>query len=242
VPFDILRGVPEQATLASGQSGEGQQLRQALQSNCLYVVDRGFQSYELLRDIVGIGSDFVVRLRKTASCEVLEHRPLTAEDRLCGVTSDTVVRIGWRADQTPKLPLLRRIEVLSSDRQGQAVTLILLTNRFDLSATMIALIDRHRWQIELFFRWLKCMACFKHFFSEAQSGMTLQIYIAILGTLLIAVATGQKPNSYDYNLMSFAASGAAPIDEILAVAAKRRAERQRAAERDRARRLEKFAS
>jgi hypothetical protein len=81
------------------------------------------------------------------------------------------------------------------------------------------------------------MACFKHFFSESRQGMTLQVYIAILGTLLIAAATGAKPNSYDYNLMVFAVNGAAPIEEVLAVAAKRRAERERAAARDRARRL-----
>jgi hypothetical protein len=237
VHFNILQGVPDRATLTAGKDGEGQQLQQALQPDCFYVADRGFQSYGLLRDIVGIGSDFVVRLRKGASCEVIDHRPLTAEDRAAGITSDCAIRIGWREDQTPALPLLRRVEVTTTDRQGKAVTLILLTNRFDLSASMIALIYQHRWQIELFFRWLKCMACFKHFFSESQSGMTLQVYIAILGTLLIAAATGAKPNGYDYNLMVFAANGAAPIEEVLAVAAKRRAERERAAATDRARRL-----
>lgn len=237
VHFNILQGVPDQATLTAGKDGEGQQLQETLQPNCFYVMDRGFQSYELLRDIVNIGSAFVVRLRKTAACEVVAHRPLTAEDRAAGVTSDSTIRIGWRDDQTPQLPLLRRVEVTIVDREGKTVTLILLTNRFDLSAAMIALIYQHRWQIELFFRWLKCMACFKHFFSESQTGMTMQIYIAILGTLLIAVATGGKPNSYDYNLMVFAASGAAPIEEVLAVAAKRRAERLRAAARDKERRL-----
>ena len=70
---------------------------------------------------------------------------------------------------------------------------------------------------------------------ESQSGMTLQIYIAILGTILIAVATGAKPSCYDYNLMSLAASGMAPIEEVLVVAAKRRAERARAAASVRAR-------
>jgi hypothetical protein len=237
VHFDLMQGVPDQATLTAGKDGEGQQLRESLRPNCFYVADRGFQSYELFRDILSVGSSFVIRLRKTASCEVVEHRPLTAEDRAAGVGSDCAVRLGWRDDQTPKLPPLRRVEVTTVDRDGKTVTLILLTDRFDLSASMIALIYRHRWQIELFFRWLKCVACFKHFFSESPNGMTLQIYVAILGTLLIAVSTGDKPNSYDYNLMVFAVNGAAPIEEVLAVMAKRRAERERAAARDRARRL-----
>ncbi len=239
VHFDILRGVPDHLTLTAGKDGEGQQLQQARQPNCFYVADRGFQSYELLGEILNIGSDFVVRLRKSARCEVVEHRPLTADDRMAGVISDCAVRIGWRDDQTPTLPLLRRVEVATADREGNKVTLILLTNRVDLPASLIALIYRHRWQIELFFRWLKCMACFKHFFSETQTGMTLQIYIAILGTLLIAVTTGHKPNSYDYNLLAFAVSHAVPIEEVLAVAAKRRAERQRAAARARAKAAKK---
>jgi hypothetical protein len=152
VHFDIRQGVPDQATLTAGKDGEGRQLQDALQPHCFYVVDRGFQSYDLLRDILAMGSDFVVRLRKTASGDVVEHRPLSAEDRASGVTGDSAVRIGWREDQTPTLPLLRRVEVAAVDREGQAVTLILLTNRFDLSASMMALIYRHRWQIELFFR------------------------------------------------------------------------------------------
>ncbi|MDK1039750.1 MAG: IS4 family transposase [Actinomycetota bacterium] len=233
--FDILRGVPDHATLTAGQDSEGQQLSLALKPNCLYVMDRGFQSYQLFSDIVAAGSDFVGRLRKTACCDVIEHRPLTAEDRAGGVISDTIVSLGERQNRTPDLPPLRRVEVAFVDRNGKAGTLILITSRLDLSASMIALIYQHRWQIELFFRWLKCMACFKHFFSESQSGMTMQIYIAILGTLLIAVATGAKPSCYDYNLMSLAASGMAPIEEVLVVAAKRRAERARAAASARAR-------
>ncbi len=64
--FDILRGVPDHATLTGGQAGETQQLRAALTTGCFYVCDRGFQQYQLLADIIGLGSDFLVRLRKTA--------------------------------------------------------------------------------------------------------------------------------------------------------------------------------
>lgn len=70
------------------------------------------------------------------------------------------------------------------------------------------------------------------------------MYIALIGTLLIAIETGARPSSYDYALMSMAAAGLAPLDQILAQAAKRRAERRRAerrraAERQRARRAQK---
>jgi hypothetical protein len=226
VHFDILRGVPAHFTLTGGQTGEAAQLQANLKPEHCYVLDRGFHSYALLGDIIQANSDFVVRLRKSACCTVLETRPLTAPDLAAGVISDALVQVGWREDQTAPLPPLRRIEVRV---EGKDDALVLLTSCLDLPAELIALIYRHRWQIELFFRWLKCMAHLEHFFSESPTGMTLQLYVTLIATLLIAIETGARPSVYDYSLMSFAISGQAPLEEVLAVAAKRRAERERAA-------------
>jgi hypothetical protein len=105
---------------------------------------------------------------------------------------------------------------------------LLFTNRLDWPAELVGLIYRHRWQIELFFRWLKCTASFRHFFSESPQGMTLQLYIALIGTLLLALATGATPSSYDFALLSHVASGLMTLEGALTVMAKRRAERARA--------------
>ena len=237
VHFDILHGVPDHATLTDGQSSEARELRDALRPGCFYVMDRGFQWYQLLADIIEIGSDFLVRLRKSAKCETIEQRPLTAADQAAGVLSDTLVRVGWRAGRTAVKQPLRLVEIAQPDKPAQPLRL--LTNRRDLPAETIGVIYRHRWQVELFFRWLKCMANFQHFYSESPQGMTLQVYIALIGTLLIAIETGARPSSYDYALMSMAVAGLAPLDQILAQAAKRRAERRRAAEQQRRRRVQK---
>lgn len=229
VQFDIRLGLPVETSLTDGQAAEWKELQKTLRADCFYVMDRGFGTYELLASIIKIKSDFLVRLRKNARCEVVEARPLTAADQCANIVSDSVVRIGWREDQTPTLPTLRRIEVRYTDRDGKTATLILLTNRFDLPAATIALIYEHRWQIELFFRWLKCIANFSHFFSESQKGMTLQVYVTLIGLLLIAIETQAKPSKYDYTLLSVAMMSREPMDEVLAVAAKRRAERARAA-------------
>jgi len=227
--FDILRGIPDHVTLTDGQASEAEQLRAALEPGCLYLMDRGFQQYQLLLDILEAGSDFVVRLRKTARLGEVETLPLTAADRMAGVLSDCRVRVGWRDSRSPFTATLRRVTIAQPNKPNEPLTL--LTNRTDLPAEVIGLLYRHRWQIELFFRWLKCMAQFQHFFSESQTAMTLQMYVAMIATLLIAVETGSKPSSYDYSLMSLAVGGLAPMEEILATAARRRAERQRAAER-----------
>ena len=230
VQFNVFDGLPDHVSLTSGQGSETQELRSSLRNDCMYVGDRGFQDYGLLQDILQAKSDFLVRLRKSAHTEALEERPLTAADQAAGIRRDAIVRLGWRDDQTPDLPNLRLLEVTFTNRQGEQETMFLLTNRLDLPAWLIALIYQHRWQVELFFRWLKCMAHFEHFFSESLNGMTLQVYVTMIGLLLIAIETGAKPSKYDYALLSAAVSGLISLESALDIAARRRAERKRAAE------------
>jgi len=227
--FDVLECLPDEVSLTDGQASEAEQLRQRLAAGRLYIQDRGFQEYQLFADIIAVHSDFVVRLRKSASTQVIEERPLSAEDILAGVQKDATVRMGWRKDQTADLPILRRVDVACTNRKGEAETIILLTNRLDLPAEIIALLYQHRWQIELFFRWLKCSANFNHFFSESCNGMTIQVYVTLIGLLLIAIESGAKPSKYDFTLMSFVFSGQMDMQGALEIAARRREERKRAA-------------
>lgn len=230
VQFNVLDGLPDQVTLTEGKASESRQLGHTLQADRFYIMDRGFQDYRLFKDILAAGSDFLVRLRKSARYEIIEERALTTADQAAGIRRDTVVQVGWREDQTPELPPMRLVEVHFINRKGEPETMRLLTNRLDLDAWMIALIYQHRWQVELFFRWLKCTAHFNHFFSEDEGGMTLQVYVTMIGLLLIAIETGAKPSKYDLALLSAAFSGLMPMDGALEIAARRRAERKRAAE------------
>jgi hypothetical protein len=227
--FNVLDGLPDRVTLTDGQKTEGSQLRANLRPDCFYVLDRGYQHYQLFADIIKARSDFLVRVRSSAHVETVEQRPLSASDQVAGIKSDRLIRIGDRQDQLAELPVLRAVEVQYTNRDGQAESMILVTNRQDLPASLIAILYQHRWQVELFFRWLKCTANFNHFFSETKEGMTLQVYVTMIGLLLIAIETGAKPSSYDFNLMSAVVNGLVPIEEALETAAKRRAERARAA-------------
>jgi hypothetical protein len=239
--FDIQLGLPDQVGLTDGRTDEGQHLSQRLQADCFYVMDRGFQSYQLLASILAASSDFLVRLRKTATADLVEQRALAATDQAAQVVEDAVVRLGWRSDQTPSLPNLRRVTISTTDREGNPSDVILLTNRLDLPAHVIARLYQYRWQVELFFRWLKCMAHFEHFFSESQEGMTLQVYVAIIGTLLLAVYTGVRPSKYDYALMSSAILGWTSIEYVQLATARRRAAQEAAARRKAERAVQKNA-
>lgn len=229
--FDVLRGTPEEVGLTAGQDSESQHLRERLKADCFYVMDRGFQSYDLLADILAADSDFLVRLRKSAACRVVKHRSLEAADLAANVIEDAEVELGWRNGQTARLPILRRVVIEAAGRNGKVDRIVLLTNCLDLPAEMIARLYRHRWQVELFFRWLKCMAHFEHFFSESREGMTLQVYVTIIGTLLIALQTGTCPSKYDYAMMSCAVLGLISMDDVRQIADKHRAEAERRAAR-----------
>lgn len=164
--------------------------------------------------------------------ETLTVKPLTDEDVAAGVVADHRVTLGARP-QRFDLPLMRVVEVEFMARDGELKRMHLLTNLLEVPAWMIALIYQHRWQVELFFRWLKCSADFRHFFSESESGMTLQVYVMMIALLLIAVETGARPSRYDYTIMAAVCSGLMPLKGSLEIAERRRRERRRAAERQR---------
>lgn len=227
VHFNVLAGVPEQAILSDGRTPEYQTLVAHLLPNRFYVLDRAYHCYQMMADIMAAGSDFLVRLRADMRFEVRDEQPLSAADRLAGVLSIQTVRTtGWRGQHA----LADRPLQLVSIAQAEGPPLRLLTNRVDLPADLIGGVYRYRWQIELFFRWLKCLINFRHFFSESPAGMALQIGAAVIGTLLIALTIQDKPSSYDWAMISHVLSGLLPMDEeTLRIMAARRAERARAA-------------
>jgi IS4 transposase len=71
----------------------------------------------------------------------------------------------------------------------------------DLSAEMIALIYRYRWQIELFFRWFKCILGCKHLLAHSENGVTIQVYCALIASMLITLWTGAKPNKRTFEML-----------------------------------------
>ncbi len=228
VHFDVIRGVPEQAILTDGRTPEYETLIEHVLSGRFYVVDRAYHCYQMMADIIDAGSDFLVRLRRDMKFEVVEEHPLSGADRLAGVLSVQTVRVvGYRGKSALGQQLLKLVCIAQED--GPPIRL--LTNRVDLDADLIGTIYRHRWQVELFFRWLKCMVNFKHFFSESQNGIALQIGAAVIGTLLIALIIQDRPSSYDWSMMTHVINGLLPLDEdTLRIMAARRAERARAAQ------------
>ena len=231
VHYDVLRGLPEQAVVSNGRLAEQDSLAATLQPGKLYVIDRGYQAFQLYADIVQASSDFVVRLRTGMTFETVATRPLRGEDLAAGVQSDEQVVLPSSRSKPLRDTPLRLVAVAYVDRHGERHVARLLTNRLDLPAEIIAIVYRCRWQVELFFRWLKCLANLRHFFSESQNGITLQLYIVLIATLLLGLENDGPLSVYDFALANHVCNGLMTAAEARRIAARRRRERQRAQQR-----------
>jgi hypothetical protein len=90
----------------------------------------------------------------------------------------------------------------------------LVTDRLDLSAEVIALLYRYRWQVELFFRWFKCVLGCKHLLAQSENGIRIELYAALIASLLIVLWTGRKPTKRTLEMLQFHFQGWASAEEV----------------------------
>lgn len=213
--LDVLRFTPVDCDISGGDdTSEARAFIRRLKSDVIYVVDRNFVNYAFINAVFDRGSNLVLRLKKDNVFDVESTRELTAKDRAAGVLSDEVghlsgARSAANADHRsftarPPTKLLRRVTIWDEKNQKQ---LVLVTDLLDVPAHVIGVIYRQRWQVELFFKWLKCWASFDHLISHDPRGITLQFYIAVIATLLTHLATGRRVSKYNLLYLGWVAQG-----------------------------------
>lgn len=185
--FSVLEQVPEAWTVTAGRVCERKVFKETVRRGDMVVADRNFsEPYTLLEQLQARGVDFVFRLNDDAFMEAVEpQHDLSALDRKAGVIWDRKIRLGVRG----KGPVLRVVRV-----ESRGEVFLLVTTREDLSAELISLIYRERWQIELFFKWIKTILNCRHWLAESPAGATIQIYCVLIAALLLMLWTGQRPN------------------------------------------------
>jgi IS4 transposase len=214
--FDVLKGVPADAEVTPAASSEPESLRAMLQPGRLYVLDRGYASFALFADILAAGSSFVARVKDNTAFTVAEDRPVTEAARSAGVVRDVVVaRLGTdhhkdHLKRPVRLVIVRRRK---SDRGDEI--LWLATDRLELDAELVALAYRYRWTIELFFRWLKCVLGCRHLLASNANGVALQVYVALIVSLLITLWTGRKPTKRTLEMVQLHLQGWASLEDVL---------------------------
>lgn len=207
--FKVLAQKPSDAVITEGKGCERAVFRkQMLKAGEFYVADRYYAGdYEVLREVDEKGCGFLMRLRESAKIHEEQELELDDADREAGVVSDTLVRLG-----TGEKTALYRLVIV----EGEKEHLLLITNqpKEEISAELIALLYRYRWQVELFFRWLKCLLPCRHWFCESERGVVLQIHCALIAALLLARYTGRKPRKREMELLRFYLMGYASLDEL----------------------------
>jgi hypothetical protein len=202
--FDVLEAVPADATLTPAACSEGEALAGSLQSGRLYVLDRGYVDYELFARVIGAGSSLIARVKDNTALVVRGERPLTAASATAGVVRDVVIsRLGASHHKDHLKRAMRLVIVRVVPRDGEATELWLITDRLDLDADLVALGYRYRWGVELFFRWLKCVLGSRHLLAHNRNGVTMQMYAALIVSLLIVLRTGRKPTKRTFETIRF---------------------------------------
>jgi hypothetical protein len=231
--FCVDRHVPIRmdatAPTSGGDSDEKAVLRRHLQPDHCYIMDRWFAQFTLFNDIVAARSSYVCRLRDNSNFEVDPERPLTSADRAAGVLRDSIVRLGMgsKAAVRPDHPV--RLVIVATEphskrggRKGKTAgpssngQLLIATSLLDVPAEVVALIYRHRWLIEIFFRFFKHVLGCAHLLSAQPDGIAIQAYCALIACLLITLWTGRKPTLRTYEMLCWYFMGWANDEELLA--------------------------
>src|SRR5438874_687478 len=233
--FEVDRHVPARIDVTregGGDCDERAVLERTIESDRLYVMDRGYAKFALFNQVVAAGSSYVCRVRDNSAYDAVEERPLSEADRAQRVTQDRIVTLGGskrasRPDHTVRLITIqcqphrkhgRSQRYARAGSTGPACdgVLRLATNLLDVPAEIIALLYHFRWTIEIFFRFLKQILGCRHLLSRSQNGLEIQTYCAIIACMLISLWTGKKPTLRTYEMICWYLIGLADLEELLA--------------------------
>lgn len=182
VLLDLRAAIPVFVSLTSGKVHDVKILHQlTLPTGSLLVADRAYLDFKRLYRLNSLSVGFVLRTKANTLTQVCGHRPILDQP---GVVSDQMVMLVTPLSLVGYPDPLRRVVFVDPE---SAKELVFLTNRFDLAATTIARLYKHRWQIELFFKWLKQNLAVKHFFGNSVNAVKSQIWCAICAYLVVLI-------------------------------------------------------
>ncbi len=226
--FEILRGVPTRIDVTpngGGSNDERAVLSTTVESDRLYVTDRGYSKFELFNQIVDANSSYVCRLRDNSVWTMVEKKYRSDDASIDEIISDEVVEFSKKSGLTHKARVIcircsphttrGKYRGGSSGVDSDGI-LRIVTNLLDVPADVIGLIFSHRWAIETFFRFFKHMLGCRHLLSHNQNGIEIQTYCAIIACMLIALWTGKKPTLRTYEMICYYFIGLADEDELMA--------------------------
>lgn len=192
--LDVGTGIPVFIRVSDAKTHDLWMLDQiTVQPGAFYILDRGYIDFARLYVMHTAGAFFVTRAKRNMDFSIDERRKVT---RSTGVTSDRLIRLRGIKSSKTYPDTLRMIRYRDPDTGKR---LEFLTNNFSLDATTIALLYRKRWQIELFFKWIKQHLHVKAFFGTSANAVKTQIWIAVIVFVLLALLKESQKLTQDTN-------------------------------------------
>ena len=180
--LDLRGNIPTFIHISDGKEHEVNILDNLIaEAGAFYVMDRGYLDFFRLYRLTKACAFFVIRAKKNLACQRIYSNPV---DRSTGLICDQRVVLTGPNSSLYYPDKLRRIKL--RDAESDKI-LIFLSNNFDLPADTIAQLYRSRWQIELFFKWIKQNLRIKAFYGTSENAVKTQIWIAVTVYLLIAI-------------------------------------------------------
>ena len=215
--LDLRGAIPTTIHVTPGDVHEVNWLDQLIfEPGAFYIMDRGYLDFVRLYRLVLAGAFFITRAKQGLKFARLYSRPV---DFATGVRCDQTVRPTGTTTRRDYPAKLRRIKFYDAPNHR---TLVFLTNHFELPAATIAALYAQRWQIELFFRWIKQNLRIKTFYGTSDNAVKTQIWIAVCVYVLVAIVKKElhlEPSLYEIlQILSVTPFEQVPLPELLAKA------------------------
>jgi hypothetical protein len=180
--LDLRGNIPSFVHVSDGKMHDGHALDLLpVEAGAIYVMDRGYVDFVRLFAMHQAGAFFVTRAKSNLDARRLYSAPVDRSDGL--ICDQTIALLGYQTSQNyPER--MRRVRMRD---QETGRTLIFLTNNVELPAAVICALYKSRWQVELFFKWIKQHLRIKRFFGTSENAVKTQIWIALSVYVLIAI-------------------------------------------------------
>lgn len=212
--MDLRGNIPVFIAITTGKVHDVNILDQiSFEPGAFYIVDKGYYDFERLYLIDQAKAYFVIRAKNNIKFKRLYSHPV---DKSTSLKCDQTIRLTGPKSSLVYPDKLRRIKFYS---QTKRKTYVFLTNNFDLDALTITLLYKNRWQIELFFKWIKQHLKIKKFWGQSENAVKTQIWIAVCTYLIVAIIKRQlnlDRSLYEIlQILSVSAFDKTPLNQLL---------------------------
>jgi hypothetical protein len=215
--IDLRGNIPTFIHISDGKLHDVNVLDQLLpEAGAFYVMDRGYLDFERLHRWHRAGAFFVTRGKSNLKAKRRYSHPV---DRSTGLICDQTIVLTVHQSKVSYPDTLRRVRF----KTDEGKTLVFLTNNFTLPALTITELYRCRWQVELFFKWIKQHLRLKTFFGTSENAVKSQVWIAVSVYVLVAIVRKRlrlETSLYEtLQILSLTMFETTPLDQLLTLSA-----------------------